>query len=61
MSSAPGFQTDQAAIRRAEGDLSKPAPVLEAHLQGCDFVVGESLTVADFALGPAVGDALPGP
>lgn len=46
----PGFQTDEAAVRRAEGDLSKLAPVLEAHLQGRDFVVGESLTVADFAL-----------
>ncbi|MBS2040931.1 glutathione S-transferase family protein [bacterium] len=46
----PGYQTDEAAVTRAQRELSQLAPVLDAHLKGRDFVVGQSLTVADFAL-----------
>ena len=46
----PGFTTDLAAVQRAERELEQYATVLEAHLQGRDYVLGQTLTVADIAL-----------
>lgn len=41
---------DSAACEAALGQFRRYAAVLDAHLEGRDYVVGEGLTVADFAL-----------
>jgi glutathione S-transferase len=46
---------DTAAVEAGLRDLARFAPVLEAHVAGRQFVVGETLTIADYsvaALGP---------
>lgn len=40
-----------AEIPLAKRDFIRAARVMEAHMQGREFVVGESVTVGDFALG----------
>lgn len=45
----PGYQTDHAAVAKAQEKFARFAPVLEGHLAGRQFVLGK-LTVADFAL-----------
>jgi glutathione S-transferase len=41
---------DTHAVEAAKTDLTRFAPVLERHLEGRKFVVGENLTIADYAL-----------
>jgi glutathione S-transferase len=42
---------DPVAVEEAKGHFRRFAKVLDDHLGGRDFVVGDALTVADFALG----------
>jgi glutathione S-transferase len=42
--------TDAAAVAGALVELARCAPVLDGHLAGRDFVVGDALTLADYAL-----------
>lgn len=41
---------DQAAVEEATGNFRKFAEILNSHLTGRRYVVGDTLTVADFAL-----------
>jgi glutathione S-transferase len=45
------------ALRAAAPRFHQAARILDAHLQGRDFVVGERLTIADFCLGVLLPDA----
>lgn len=45
-----GYQTDQAAIEKGRQEFARYAPVLEAHLATRNFVLGDTLSIADFAL-----------
>lgn len=45
---------DAAAVARATQAFRQSAAVLEAHLQGRSFVLGDALSVADFALSAAL-------
>jgi glutathione S-transferase len=40
---------DEAAVRRATGFFHKFAGILDTHLKGRDFLVGNRLSIADFA------------
>jgi glutathione S-transferase len=42
--------TDQAAVASAQRDLARFAPVLDGNLADRDFVAGDALTLADYAL-----------
>ena len=42
--------TDEALVRSATAELARFAPVLDAHLDGRDAVVGAAVTLADYAL-----------
>ncbi|MFS2034873.1 glutathione S-transferase family protein [Polaromonas sp. CT11-55] len=44
-------EADPAEIARVTPDFERYASVLEAHLKGRDYLVGNALTVADFAVG----------
>jgi glutathione S-transferase len=46
----PGHQTDHAAVAKAQEKFARFAPVLEKHLTGRQFLVGDRLTVADFSV-----------
>lgn len=41
---------DEAAVARAQGDLDRFAPVLERHLTGRRYMVGDAITLADYAI-----------
>jgi glutathione S-transferase len=47
--------TDEALVRIAQADLARFAPVLEGHLAGRAFMVGEGITIADYAMIPLEG------
>lgn len=42
--------TDTAAVARAQSELARFATVLERHLAGRTFMVGEALTLADYSV-----------
>lgn len=46
-------EPDPAELARGERELHRAAPVLEAHLRGRRWLVGDAPTVADFAIGTA--------
>lgn len=48
---------DALATQRAIADFRRHAAVLEAHLPGRRWLIGDTLTVADFALATALPDA----
>ncbi len=41
---------DEAAVAAGQKEFRKLAKVLDAHLQGRDYLVGDTLTIADFAV-----------
>jgi glutathione S-transferase len=45
-----GGDTDQAALKRAEDAFHRDAPVLDAHLAKCQYLVNGVLTLADFSV-----------
>jgi len=45
-----GGNPDQAVIEAAIESLARPLKVLESHLEGRDFLLGESFTIADLNL-----------
>lgn len=45
-----GYQTDEHALSKGLTNLERFAPVLDAHLAGRKFVVGDQPTLADLAL-----------
>jgi glutathione S-transferase len=47
--------TDEALVRTAQADLERFAPVLEGHLAGRAFMVGDGITLADYAMIPLEG------
>ncbi len=57
--SLSGLAPDPVEVARGEGLFSQFAPVLDAHLAGRTWVVGDGLTLADFSL--ASSFALAGP
>jgi glutathione S-transferase len=44
--------TDSALVARAQADLARFAPVLEGHLAGRATLVGDGITIADYAMSP---------
>ena len=50
---------DPAQIAKAEADLKRLAPVLNATLKGRPWVTGDTLTIADFGLGSPLMYAAP--
>ena len=46
---------DDALVGIAKADLGRFAPVLEAHLAGRQYVVGDGITIADYSLLPFEG------
>lgn len=46
----PGFQQDAAVIEKSLKDYHRFAQVLDSHLQGRHFVVGQKLSLADLSL-----------
>ena len=56
-------EPDMAAVKENQGFFDKFAPVLEARLEGRPFIMGGTLTVADFSAGCFAGmaKALPVP
>jgi glutathione S-transferase len=48
---------DAAALAKAEPNFHRAAKVLDDHLRGRNFVVGNALTLADFSLGAALNPA----
>lgn len=49
-----GGAPDPAEVARGEGELAQFAAVLDGHLAGRRWLVGEAPTLADFALAPAL-------
>jgi glutathione S-transferase len=49
-----GGEPDQKAVEEAAGFFRQFAKVLDAHLHGRTYVVGDALTIADFALAAAL-------
>ena len=47
-------ETSAAAVTDALGRFERAAKVLDAHLKGRDWIVGRSLTIADYTLGCAL-------
>ena len=45
-----GGPTDQTAVAQANATLARFAPVLENHLAGRNYLVGDQLTLADYSL-----------
>lgn len=45
-----GAAPDPATVRWASAELERHAPVLDAHLRGRSFMVGERLTLADYSV-----------
>lgn len=52
-----GAESDEVAIERATVELDRLAPILEARLDGRDFVAGDTLTLADVSLAVSVASA----
>ncbi|MBS2034586.1 glutathione S-transferase family protein [bacterium] len=48
----PGFVPDPAVIAKAKEDFAKYAAVLNQELQGKDYLLGSSLSLADLAIAP---------
>lgn len=46
----PGYQSDEARVTQGLKDLAPLATLLDAHLQGRQYLVGDQLTIADLAL-----------
>ncbi|HXE71330.1 MAG TPA: glutathione S-transferase family protein [Candidatus Nitrosotenuis sp.] len=46
----PGYAVDEAAQARAQALIDRFAPVLDRHLEGRRWVLGEQLSLADFSL-----------
>jgi glutathione S-transferase len=53
-----GGQTNPAAVAEATTELNRFAAVLDAHLAGGEWLVGDGPTLADFSVGADVGNAL---
>jgi glutathione S-transferase len=45
-----GLHTDGAAVERAQADLARSAPVLDAYVADRRYLVGEDVTLADYSL-----------
>lgn len=45
-----GLHTDTAAVERAQADLARSAPVLDACIAGRRYLVGEGVTLADYSV-----------
>ena len=45
-----GAEPDLGVVNWAKNELSRHAPVLDAHLKGRTYVVGENITLADYSL-----------
>ena len=54
-----GGNPDEQIIERATKDFRKYAEVLDAHLANNTYVTGDTLTLADFAIGVDFGYAVP--
>ena len=54
-----GAETDPAALRRAEEAFHRDAPVLDGHLATRQYLVNDTLTLADFAVGSYLHYAVP--
>lgn len=52
-------ETDAAAIEAGTAGFRKLAPILDGHLEGRDWLVGDSPTVADFGVGAIFAYAEP--
>jgi glutathione S-transferase len=50
-----GLPTDAAAVALAQAELARCAPVLETHLTGREYLVGDAVTLADYAMIPFEG------
>ena len=50
-----GLQPDAAAVALAQVDLARCAPVLDNHITGREYLVGNALTLADYAMIPFEG------
>jgi glutathione S-transferase len=50
-----GLQTDAAAVALAQAELARCAPVLESHIMGREYLVGDAVTLADYAMIPFEG------
>ncbi|MFN8611226.1 MAG: glutathione S-transferase family protein [Vulcanimicrobiota bacterium] len=48
----PGFVADPAVISKAKEEYARYAAVLNQELKGKDFLVGSSVTLADYAIAP---------
>jgi glutathione S-transferase len=45
-----GLEVDAAAIALAQADLARNTPVLESHLAGRQYLVGDAVTLADYSM-----------
>lgn len=54
-----GAETDPAALKRAEEAFHRDAPVLDGHLATRQYLVNDTLTLADFAVGSYLHFAVP--
>lgn len=52
-----GGTTDEAVVERAVAELGRLATILEDHLDGREWVAGDSLSIADIALSMSVAAA----
>jgi glutathione S-transferase len=46
---------DEYLVRQAQEDLAQFAPVLDAHLEGREYLVGKTITLADYSMIPFEG------
>ena len=46
-----GAESDQARMEACTKEFTRYAPVLNAHLEGKTFVLGDSYSIADIAIG----------
>jgi glutathione S-transferase len=54
-----GVETDPAALKRAEDAFHRDAPVLDGHLSSRQYLVNDTLTLADFAVASYLHYAVP--
>jgi glutathione S-transferase len=47
-----GLQTDAALVALAQAGLARSAPVLESHVTGRQYLVGDAVTLADYSMVP---------
>jgi glutathione S-transferase len=45
-----GLPTDPAAVAMAQAELARSAPVLDAHISGREYIVGDGVTLADYGM-----------